>query len=77
MTPREAESIAHAVLCKARKSSNSYALFYIDGKFHSSRDNSTLYERWKKTGTPELIGLYNKLCHMPMIAEDILYRARG
>ena len=75
VTPHEAEVMATIGLSKMRKSSNAYALFFEDGKFGWSRDNSSRYARWKRTGEPLMIGLYNHHCHMPVIAGDILYMA--
>lgn len=75
VTIDEAQRLASIGLSKMRKSSNAYALFFDEGKFGWSRDNSSRYARWKRTGEPLMIGLYNHHCHMPVIAGDILYVA--
>ena len=75
VTIEEAQRLASIGLSKMRKSSNAHALFYEDGLFIWSRDNSTRYARWQRTGSPLLIGLYNHHCHMQVIAGDILYVA--
>lgn len=71
----EAQRIASIGLTKIRKSSNAYALFLEDGRFIWSRDNSSRYAMWKATGKALLVGVYNKHCQMPVIANDVLFVA--
>ena len=75
VTIEEAQRLAGIGLTKIRKGSNAYALFYEDGLFIWSRDNLTRYARWQRTGSPLLVGLYNHHCHMPAIANDVLFVA--
>lgn len=75
VTIDEAQRLAAIGLSKMRKSSNAHALFLEDGLFSWSRDNSTRFARWQRTGSPLLVGLYNHHCHMPAIANDVLFVA--
>lgn len=75
VTIEEAQRLAGIGLNKIRKGSNAYALFCESGMFLWSRDNSSRYAAWKTTGRPFLVGVYNKHCHMPVIANDVLFVA--
>ena len=68
----EARSIAYALKQKMSKGSNGYGLFLIDGKVHSTRDNSTIFCRWEATGKPELIGRYKRSCPVQNIIYDLM-----
>lgn len=46
-----------------------------DGRFLWSRDNSSRYVAWKTTGRPFLVGVYDRRCQMPIIANDVLFVA--
>lgn len=75
VTIEEAQRLAGIGLTKIRKGSNAYALFCEDGRFLWSRDNSSRYVAWKTTGRPFLVGVYDRRCQMPVIANDVLFVA--
>lgn len=64
---------AREVLRKCRASSNRYLVFLINNEPHITRDNSSITDRWERTGAPYLIGQYNKHCPVGDIAEDVEY----
>ena len=72
MDSANAQSIARALKEKMSNGSNGYALFLIDGKVFSTRDNSTLFCTWEVTGKPELIGRYRKSCPVQFIVDDLM-----
>lgn len=73
ITADEALTYAREVLRKCRTSSNRYLVFIINGLPHITRDNSTVTDRWERTGQPYLVGQYNKHCPVGDIADDILH----